>query len=86
MKKIIALLCFVANIQVVFAQNKYADSLQTVLANATRPVEQFNLITTGSSEENDRGIRKRYSLKFITLIQIIITILCMLALIIGINW
>lgn len=45
MKKIIAFLCFVAGIQVAFAQNKYADSLQTVLANTATPVERFNLIT-----------------------------------------
>jgi tetratricopeptide (TPR) repeat protein len=45
MKKILTLFCFVVVIQVSLAQNKYADSLQTVLVNTTRPVERFNLLT-----------------------------------------
>lgn len=52
MRKIITLFCFLASIQIVFAQNKYADSLQTVLANATRPVERFNLITKILENQN----------------------------------
>jgi len=45
MRKIITLFCFVASIQVVFAQNKYTDSLKTVLTNTSNSVERFNLIT-----------------------------------------
>jgi hypothetical protein len=45
MKKIITFFCFIVVIQVAITQNKYADSLQTVLANTTNPVERFNLIT-----------------------------------------
>ena len=45
MKRIILLFCFIASMQTLFAQNKYADSLQTALAYTTKPVERFNLIT-----------------------------------------
>ena|SRR5215203_637333 len=45
MRKIITLFCFVASIQVAFAQNKYADSLKTVLANTTNTLDRFNLLT-----------------------------------------
>jgi hypothetical protein len=45
MRKIITLFCFVASIQVVFAQNKYTDSLKTVLTNTSNSLERFNLIT-----------------------------------------
>ena len=45
MKKSIPVLCFFISMQTLFAQNKYADSLQTVLANTTKPVDRFNLIT-----------------------------------------
>jgi hypothetical protein len=52
MKKIIALLCFVASLQVAFTQNKYADSLKTVLANTTKPLERFNLLTKILENQN----------------------------------
>ena len=45
MKKIIILFCFIVSMLTAVAQNKYADSLKTVLANTTKPVERFNLIS-----------------------------------------
>src|SRR5436190_19583355 len=45
MRKLITLLCFVASIQVAFAQNNYIDSLRTVLTNTSNSLERFNLIT-----------------------------------------
>src|SRR5580765_7301421 len=50
MKKTIAIFSFVASLLLVsigttFAQNKYADSLKTVLINTSNSLEQFNLLT-----------------------------------------
>jgi len=52
MRKIITLFCFVASIQVAFTQNGYADSLKTVLANTTNPLEGFNLLTKILENQN----------------------------------
>ena len=52
MRKLITLLCFVASIQVVFAQNNYIDSLQTVLTNTSNSLERFNLITKILENQN----------------------------------
>ena len=43
MKKLIAAFCFSMFMQIVFAQNKYTDSLKAALANTTDPIEQFSL-------------------------------------------
>jgi hypothetical protein len=50
MKKTIAIFSFVAglllvSIGTIFAQNKYADSLKTVLTNTNNSLERFNLLT-----------------------------------------
>ena len=52
MRKIITLFCFVASIQVVFAQNNYTDSLKTVLTNTSNSLERFNLITKILENQN----------------------------------
>ena len=45
MKKILISLLFISITGISNAQTKYADSLKTVLANTTNPVERFNLIS-----------------------------------------
>lgn len=44
MKKILTLFCFIATMQIAFAQTKTADSLQAVLSKTTKPIDRFNLI------------------------------------------
>jgi hypothetical protein len=44
MKKTITLFVFLAGRQTAFAQNKYQDSLKTVLENTAKPIERFNLL------------------------------------------
>ena len=44
MKKIVLLFVFLLCINSVFSQNKYADSLRTLLSNTTKPIDQFSIM------------------------------------------
>ncbi len=44
MKKILSLFCFVAFAQAAYAQNKFTDSLYTLLSKTTKPIDRFTLL------------------------------------------
>jgi tetratricopeptide (TPR) repeat protein len=69
MKKIIALLCFFAGIQTVFAQNK-TDSLVAVLSTTNNPIERFDLFSKIGEEYFSSGNNNLDSASCLKMLQI----------------
>lgn len=50
MKKSILLIYFAASVQTAYTQNKYIDSLQSVLSNTSQPIDRFSIIVKISEQ------------------------------------
>ncbi len=66
MKKLMILICFIAGMQSSFAQDKYIDSLNNALAQASKPIDRFstivkiaeyNLVLKGGAQDSAVPIR-----------------------------